>query len=250
MEINLTLPTRWSELMADQLEEIARIFLRYSDKKEVLTHCLMLFAQWKIVRWKMFFSNDSSYFFFSQKSKKVFCISGDLFKTLCDRIRWVTEGFWIPSYVPPIEGFHTPHLMLYEISVEQFLTADSFYSRYSTTADQKFLNRMLATLYCDNFRSLDLEFAGEAMGRRQYFRRFAAFMWYSGVKAWLKQRYPYIFTESTDEPTEPDATVMNILSMLNGGDITRNEQILKAPMHQAFYELNQKIENAKTKKHV
>lgn len=237
--------------MADQLEEIAKIFILFQDKSEILTHCFLLFTGWKVIKWRFWLSGNDNYFFFKKDRRKIFCITGDVFTGLVNKIKWITEGFWITSYVPPIEGFITPHILLYSCTVEQFITADNFYNLFIKNSEPKYLNNMLACLYTDSFKNLDLDFAATRMGRREYYRRFAAFLWFSGVKTWLRDKYPFIFTGSNDTGiTEHDATVMNLLSALNGGDITKNDNILKSSMHMAFYELNQKVELSKDKKHV
>jgi hypothetical protein len=234
-----------------QLEEVAKIIIQFQDKTEILTRCFFLFSGWRIIRWRIWKTPEGNYFFFKKAGCKAFCITSDLFTELVKKISWITEGFCVPSYVPAIEGFRTPNLLLYNVTVEQFLATDNFYFRFVKTGEVKQLDCMLASLYCDSFESLEMDIASETMGRREYFRRFAAFLWYSGVKAWLKQKYPYVFVSSNEEQQgDPDTNVMNLLTMLNGGDITRNGSILKTPVHQALFELNQKIENSNRRKNV
>jgi hypothetical protein len=251
MDIQLTLPKRWGDLKPGQLEKVAAIFLRYHDKHEFLIQCFFLFSGWRIVRWMMWLATDATYFYFKKKGEKVFYVSSELFSQLVGNLQWILNGFYVPSYVPKLKGFPTPRQLLYEITVEQFLTAENYYNGFSEKGDIKQLDKMLACLYCDSFTATNLGKAAKVIGRRPISSRYAAFLWFSGVKTWLRTKYPYVFSSSGNvEEVPPDAVVFNLLSSLNDGDITRNEKILKTRMHEAFFELNNKIEYSKSHKHV
>jgi hypothetical protein len=224
MDIQLTLPKRWGDLKQGQLEKIAGIFLKYQDKPDFLTQCFFLFSGWRIVRGMMLPDTDGTYFFFKKKGDKVFCITSELFSQLVSNLQWIIAGFQVPAYVPAIRGFKTPTRLLYEITIGQFLTVENYYSGFVDKGDFK---------------------------RRPISSRYASFLWFSGVKTWLRSKYPYVFSGSgSDEQIAPDAVILNLLSSLNEGDITRNEKILKTRMHEAFFELNAKIEHSQSNKHV
>jgi hypothetical protein len=251
MDIQLTLPKRWGDLKQGQLEKIAGIFLKYQDKPDFLTQCFFLFSGWRIVRGMMLPDNDGTYFFFKKKGEKVFCITSELFSQLVSNLQWIIAGFQVPSYVPAIRGFKTPTRLLYEITIGQFLTVENYYSGFVDKGDFKQLDKMLVCMYCNSFDNLNIEKAAKRVRRRPISSRYASFLWFSGVKTWLRSKYPYVFSGSgSDEQIAPDAVILNLLSSLNEGDITRNEKILKTRMHEAFFELNAKIEHSQSNKHV
>lgn len=251
MDITLTLPKSWHDLREGQLEKVAGYFLKYQDKQELLTHCFLLFSGWKIIRWRMMLSTDWNYFFFKSKGKPMFRIKTDVFVALVNNLQWLMEGYRIPAYVPAIKGFSTPNLMMYSTTTEQFLAAENYYNRFIETGDFNHLNYCLACIYSNDFTTVDIQTAAKVISKKNLHSRFAAFIWYCGVKAWLKQKYPYVFSGNNDQGDHaPDTTILNLLSSLNEGDITRNERIMKTRMHEAFHELNQKIEYSTTKSHV
>ncbi len=249
-KIEVTLPRRWSDLKPGQLEAVSRLFLKYRDKKELLVHCFLLFSGWRMIRWRMVQLEGSDHFLFRRKKEAAFIAGTELLIGLVKQLEWITEGFWLPSYVPPIEGFQTPNRMLYGVTLEQYLMADDDYIRFVRSGEFHHLDRMLITLYCTDFRDTDLEAASVRMARRPRHIRFAAFIWYTGAKMWMRQKYAYIYCGDHEQSQYPDEPILNILSILNGGDITRNQRILQTPVHEALFELNQKAEQVKPSKHV
>jgi len=251
MEIHLTLPKKWSDITPEQLRKLSMLFIRYQDKPEFLTRCFLLFSGWSIVRWRMWIKPDGLYFYFREPKAGVFSITSDLFRDLVNQIQWITKGFQTLPFVPALKGFRSPNLYLYNITLEQFLMAENFYNAFIETGDFRKLDRLLACLYCNSFEHLNVNKVAKTIGRRAISDRYACFIWFSGVKSWLSNKYPYIFSASdSKEDAPPDAVVLNLLSSLNEGDITRNGKILKTRMHEAFHELNNKIEYSKSIKHV
>lgn len=49
-------------------------------------------------------------------------------------------------------------------------------------------------------------------------------------------------SDGSDIP--PDEAIMNMLSALNMGDITKNPDLLKSPVHEALHRLNAMAEKA------
>lgn len=251
MDIQLTLPKRWGDITPGQLRKLALLFLRYQNKPEFLTRCFFLFSGWRIVRWRMWEKQDGLYFYFRKQKTGTFMVSSNLFHDLVNNFQWITQGFQMLHFTPKLSGFKDPGLYLYSISLEQFLTAENYYNAFVETGDFKKLNAMVACIYSEDFGQMNLKKEAKRVGRRRISDRYSVFIWFSGVKSWLRNKFPYVFSGSdSNEMVAPDAVILNLLSSLNEGDITKNQKILKTRMHEAFHELNSKIENSKSPKHV
>ena len=79
-------------------------------------------------------------------------------------------------------------------------------------------------------------------------------IWLSGLKKQLAGMYPYLFAAPAAAGYEetPDETAarhrhstLSMIRALTGGDITKENDILLAPAHNALYELNEKAREAK-----
>lgn len=250
--INITLPKSWFELKPGQIEGIARLFLRCSKQEDLLTQCFLFLSGWRIVRWRMFTDADGDNFFFRVKGRKAFCIPGDVYTTLVKKLQWILEFSYVPAYVPRIKGFDAPNKLLFGVSLEQYLMADNYFSHFVSAGYFPDLDKMIASLYCKNFQTLvTSEAARKVAALNPKHSRYASFIWFSGVKTWMHNKYPYIFSVSSETSHDtPDESIMKLLSALNGGDITRNRTIMQSPVHEALFELNQKLEHYKPTRHV
>ncbi len=248
--IDVILPEKWSDLKPGELEAVSRLFLRYRDKKELLVRCFLLFSGWRLIPGRDTTNGEENQYLFRQKKGGVFAADGDVLTGLVRSLEWITEAFWLPSYVPPIEGFKTPDRMLYGITLEQYLAADNYYTGFLTSGEFSRLDRMLASLYCRDFREANLEEASQRMARRRRHIRFAALLWFTGAKMWMRRKYPFIYAPDPAQNLYPDETILHILSCLNGGDITRNGKVLQTPVHEALHELNEIAQQLKQKRHV
>lgn len=249
--IELKLPKKWSDLKKGEIEKVAGYFLSCKGKAQLLTRCFIFFSGWKIIRCNRLMGLEEGYFYFTKKGERIFRTDADVFTGLAKRLEWITREFTLPTYVPRIKGFPTPNLILYKTTLEQYLMADNFYIRFISTGDFRELDKMIAALYTTSIGDLNLKRASRRISRKRKNIRYAAFIWFSGVKTWLRKKYPWIFSGfDQDTATTPDKSILSLLSALNGGDITKNKIILSTGMHEALYELNQKIEQSKSNNHV
>lgn len=250
-KIELKLPKGWNQLKKGELETVAGYFLRYKSKPEILTRCFLLFSGWKIVRWDRLAGLEQGYGYFTKKGESLFRVDPDTFTGLAKNLEWITKEYTLPSYVPRIRGLDTPNLILYKATLEQYLMADNFYIRFITTGNFGDLDKMIATLYCRNITDIDLERRARRIARQKKSIRYAVFIWFCGLKSWLRDKYPCIFAGYEPDAGRPqDEAILGLLTALNGGDITKNRIILNTGVHEALYELNQKMENSKSQKHV
>jgi len=250
-KIELTLPKGWNELKKGELETVAGYLLRHRNRPQLLTRCFLLFSGWKIIRWDRMMGLEQGYVYFQKKGEPVFRLDPDVFTGLAKKLEWIVKEYTLPSYVPRIRGLETPNLILYKTTLEQYLMADNFYIRFINRGDFKDLDRMIAALFCQNIADIDLDKRTRRVARSKKKVRLAVFIWFSGLKCWMRDKYPYIFSGIDQESGQtPDQAILGLLSALNGGDITKNKTILSTGVHEALYELNQKMEHSKSQKHV
>jgi len=250
MKVNVELPKAWNEITGHQLVKIAGLFLKHEGKPDFLIHCFLFFSGWKIVQRKPLMQAGKTWYWF-RTSGSPFAVDVDVFRTLINSLSWIVAGFGIPSSMPCISNYMPCNVKLYNVSLDEFLNGDNYFNAYVQTGEIQFLNRLLAVFYRRKGEKWDPEMVEKRYNRFSFESpetRFAVFMWFSGVKSFLVSKYPYIFSGSSSGNISPEEMILNLLSSLNQGDVTHNQQIFKTHVHECFHELNLKAEYLQNRK--
>jgi hypothetical protein len=239
MEIHLILPKSWGDISGSHLVKLARLFLRHKTKPDFLTRCFFFFSGWKPLRKTEVNENGTTFYWFRRGGQK-FMVGMNIYTTLVQRLNWITSGFQLTASMPKIKGYTHCNLMLYSVPLEDYLNAENYYTHFAETNKMVALNGLFRTFY-----KKKKWFASASKAEK-----YAVFLWFSGVKHMLVNKYPYIFSSGNSTGTaSPEETILNLLSALNNGDVTNNEKLFKTHVHECFHELNMKIEQSqKTKK--
>ena len=120
-------------------------------------------------------------------------------------------------------------------SFETFLTCESYFQGYVSTSDENLLDELAAILY-----------PGLKPGKVRPFDRYFCFLWFSGFKSWLMQKYPDFFIPmgagdsdfGDNEPPDMAKVIAVQVRALTKGDVTKNRQVLESEVHDALAELD------------
>jgi len=236
-QLNINLPTRWSELTPSQLLFVAGQLLRQPQETELLTNCFLKFAG----LYPMSMSIADGHYTFMKGWFNEVRIHPEEFADMACSLEWILAG--ITLFEPPlkIKGCYAVHYKLYEVSLEDYLIADSMYLAYAQTSNEQFLNTLLAVVYpsrhstekhAKHFRKVPLAL------------KYVVFLWFTGLKSWIITQYPYLFSGSGGEFVSPAESAKSIIAALNGGDITKNAVIKQSYVHEALDELNCQSQHA------
>jgi hypothetical protein len=138
---------------------------------------------------------------------------------------------------PEFKGYTSPDSRLFNITLDRYLTADFHYQSVDSVNKICETEKIVETLWTrKSHRKLRLSNAEST----------AVYLWYTGAKKYLRDEYPYIFTQSSGDMISPRETVLGLLSVFNDGKPQNNEQILKTSVHEVFFELNRMIKYKKS----
>jgi hypothetical protein len=229
-----------------QLELVARCMIARMTAVELKIFCLLQFAQLKILKKPA--QNEDCYVF--RKGMQVFELDADRFAFVISRLDYLEEDPTV--FNPPvIKGFVSPNKELYGVRTDQWFVADSMYAAFCKTRDDRFLNRLLATLYVRKAEKwnpdMNMTAAAAKFESVPLYRKYVAFMWYTAVKTWLIDKYFYVFSGSESSQTPADELLMGLLSSVNEGNVANNAIIKATEVHEVLYDLNRKIELSKTR---
>ncbi|OFX56281.1 MAG: hypothetical protein A2066_12825 [Bacteroidetes bacterium GWB2_41_8] len=250
--INLTSPQNWQELTPKQLLFISDLYLNKYEESEFLTRALIGLAGLIPVPHKIEAAEMELLFSFRTSEENPFQLTTAEMHEMSTRLKWLLESPGLCT--PPSLGKYIPvNNRLFGVPLEQYLLADAHYIRFAKTKDRSILDKFAAALYRNKENELWNDQAWKnripKFSKRSMAELNAVFIWFTGVKAFIMAKYPYVFPNSTGSGGEsaPDEQILQLLANLNGGDVTRNRLIMETHVHEVLFELNLKIENSQQK---
>jgi|GEM_PF-2067863 len=248
-EIHLHAPSGWHDITPEQLLFVALLFEEQLSEAEFLTKCMISFTGIEPVKHGLETGDGELLFEFLDPAGEVFSLSAEEMKSLLDELRWLIDSVGLCRLPEKLGGLSPVDSRLFGVTLEEYLLADQLYANYSASKKVDDLNQLIAVFYRK---------PGEKWNERKYkmyvnilrsvpnHAKTAVYIWFSGLKKWIIDKYPYVFGDGTTGETSapsPDEHILRLFTSLNNGDVTRNKEILHTHVHEVFYELNQKLEN-------
>jgi hypothetical protein len=232
IRIDISLPRSWAELTPAQLRLIACEFQKPYSQEQLLTHIFLKLTGWRIKK-----RQGNSYVVYRITDKLSFTCKINNIIPVIESLTWITSGFDTLSFSPSIGKLKSPNKLLYSTSLEQFLMAQNVFSAYSAKPDSSLLLQLVSIYWGSGAEIKPVDM-------------YSALIWFAGVKTWLQRKYPYVFS-SSGAASDPADSILELLEVLNAGDVTKNETILRTHVHEVLYHLNIELEkHKKTNKHV
>lgn len=227
--INLEYPTRWEMMSADDFKEVCTILTMPGlDRERALYLCLCRLTHIKPADARAFDPKKL-------KGRAPFIIDGkpyliatDVIAEACDQLGFIYDAVGLPpSPFPEVDR------RIMGISFEAFFAADSYLMRAAAEKNDCYLKEALKQLTGGRRRKmLDWQKQGFVI-------------WWNGVKAYLKERYPYVFREGESITSKTQAEILqDLLACMNDNHPQENEKILRTEVHSVLYSLNRLYENA------
>lgn len=241
------LPEAWHELTLDQIYAVSKLFIRNNGAKDFVVRFFMVLSGWKLLKKKEVTEFGKSWYWFSAKGKGKFLVDGDIYTDFVKSLEWIVSEIKLISILPEFGQFRPVDVRLYEVTLDEYLFLDSAFTSYVKTTKVKYLNRMLAIVYRtkkETWNSNILDKKARWFWLVPFYKKYVIFLWYVGLKDFLKTEYPFVWQSSGSGEISHAQAILNLLSSLNNGDVTRNKELFKTHVHEAFYELNLKSEQA------
>jgi hypothetical protein len=235
MMIDLKVPGCWAELTSAQVIFAGWLYSLNVTRQKMLAMAFLKFAGLCACRTAGGLSVFRRVRRLGNLCPARFAVSPEEFRDFCERLSFLTDDIGIMP-APDFAGFEVPDNRLFDVSLDEYLTVDFYYlSICSGDSDDRreYAGKIVATLWKKKrgffwrFRRIRLS-RGDTM---------AVYLWYTGVKRWLRAEYPLIFCPAGGGET-PRETVLGLLSVFNGGKPQDNTKILQTSMHEVFFELN------------
>lgn len=258
----LQIPSCWDELTRKQLELVAGL-ASHSFGKDDFKRCLLFYAAGIQVQHLLLRSlQDRSENIYQVKlpdgtAANLSAAQIDEIVKLFDflfKINEETESISIDSHLTlnliqkfKVNGtiYYGPAGKLFNITLSEFIHAETNLTRFIKTKEVKFLDNLIAILYRPEKNSLRLAsnqyngdrriaFNDHKFEKRAYKIRtlnhttkIAILYFYQGCQGWYQQQFPHVF-KSGGKKADNNLGFLNLVDALSAGDVTKIEDIRKS----------------------
>ena len=241
MEVfNITLPTSWAELTDKQLMMVFNLFSRDLSSAEVKTLCLM---KWN--RLRVLTSLPRHRFLIKRKGEPEVALSTRQTQQATSVLDFLDSFAPMPVRIERIGKYRALPADFEKVPFEQYLYVDNLFQGYLNTQQDELLLQMAQILYgSDHVKSSKAHLVGIfywMASLKQYFASlFTNFYKPAPAKGegnLLGNSQPDIYSQLRDSTNA-------MIRALTGGDITKEERILKMDTWRALTELDAKAKEA------
>jgi hypothetical protein len=250
-KIELTAPTSWQALTEQQVIFVAHVLLQQPTKEELLARCLLKFTGLHPVPVTDAFRKRCTLLgkpvpSLYRYKNKILEITDEQMAVFCQKLEYLAEQPGLMKCPSHLSGLYGPDPQLWTNTFEEYLMTDRYYRAFSQTHERAHLYSMAAVLW----RKKDVPYSDKILdGNTCRIRRGAklselqaVYLWWTGIKLWLKEKYADLFTGGGETGTSGDEsdTVLNMLYAITDGRAHENERVYKTPVHDVLHALNTK----------
>lgn len=235
MELNLSVPSSWSELTQPQLRTllmaVASANLHASatrtSRLRVAVRCILV---WNGLR----SLGSDSHVCVLRKEGREYPVSVTDIAAVAGSLEWISSLPETPVRLDVIDGAKAAEPDIEDLTFNDYLSCETLWQVWQTALDDDILVRMARILY----RKPDI--------RMKPYETVSIFYWWAGVKNLLTARYHDFFRPApvkygADVRPDPDTLRRNMdaqIRALTKGDITKEDTVLAMPVHRALTELD------------
>lgn len=229
-KINLEFPTAWEEMDEKDFEEVCKLLVTPRPREETLFLAFCKLANIRPDNPKIYPTIPKGMSPYIVDGKAHF-IAHSVIAEGCRQVSFILDGTGFPP-----APFKQVDRKLFGLSFERFYEADSLIMRSVAENNEGYLKEAAKVL------------TNHAKRKLAPWERKALLIWWNGLKMYLKEQYPYVFTEGETVTNKTQHEILlDLLSTMNGQQPQQNEHILKTDVHTVLHELNLIYYNAKQK---
>lgn len=246
--IKMDYPSSWNELSLQQLREFAHLITQGYNLTELRT--VFLF---KLLRIQRTAKQPFQFLIQVKRGRKKFAISDDDFSMLVSSLDFIfskkhdqpfVNSRLTKNHFPKVGKLCGPSDACYNICFLEWHTAELEFARYNRLLEEKYLDRLIATLYrpASGISTKDVEYNGDL---RQPFNdhliddiaqetaklpaitKYIIYLFYQGCRIGFIERFDRVFSKGDSETSTKDKTplFLQMTDELNLKDVTKNKEI-------------------------
>lgn len=253
-KLDLDVPRSWNDLSKKQVLKVCSLFKDPREKQSFMVSAAMDLLGLKLKSYHR--THQNNLFLFTYKGKKI-VIDADQLRFICNHFEFILqESNLVENKFPVIKvrlkKFYGPEDKLYNISYDEFRTAENWFLAFSKTKDFKYLDLLVATLYRPKKKGVkinSLDYDGDirepfndhaiktrskSISKLPAGYKIAVFQFFFGCMNHLKEKFPMVFQGGNGGVTDRVIQSLKVVDWLNGGDVTKNREILKSNIYEVM----------------
>lgn len=248
--VKLNTAQKWNELTRKQLFFIAKLFVTRVPEEHALFRILMYLTGIKVLK-KNILQGGMQYFRF-RKGRKKFLLSAEQVSIMINSLRWLVAESELTKNPLPVfriwfKKFYGPADNLYNITLREFIFAEMNFMSFCQSQHVVYLNNIIAILWRKQVKPYKPDAPDYGGDRRERFndsnfparsrkliwlklnKKYALFNFYAGCRSAMQKEFPRVFIADggTAKPINMAKQMMDLVRAVNGGDPTKNEQLLE-----------------------
>ena len=237
-KFNITLPESWGELTDAQLFMVYHLFASDLSAAEVKTLCMMKWGGLKVL------SQLPDKRFLIKRDKEVVPLTARQIQRAASVLDFLDSFAPIPVRISCIGKHHALPTDFEKVPFEEFLYVENLFQGYLNTQSDELLLQMAQVLYAtDHVKPSKAHLVG-------------IFYWIASLKQYFASQFPNFYKPATntennllgsgqsDTYRQLRESTNAMIRALTGGDITKEERILKMDTWRALTELDAKAREA------
>ena len=231
---NISLPTSWAELTDKQLHMTYNLFARDLSAAEVKTLCLMKWNGLKVL------SQLPDKRFLIKRGKEVVPLSARQIQQATSVLDFLDTFAPMPVRIARIDKYHALPADFEKVPFEEFLFVENLFQGYLNTQQDELLLQMAQVLYASDHVKDKAQLIG-------------IFYWMASLKQYFAGLFPNFYKPAsdysngnllgngqTDIYSQLRDSTNAMIRALTGGDITKEDAIMKMDTWRALTELDAK----------
>ena len=232
---NISLPTSWAELTDKQLHMTYNLFARDLSAAEVKTLCLMKWNGLKVL------SPLPDKRFLIKRGKEVVPLSTRQIQQATSVLDFLDSFAPMPVRIARIDKYHALPADFEKVPFEEFLFVENLFQGYLNTQSDELLQQMAQVLYGrDHIKPSKAHLVG-------------IFYWMASLKQYFARLFPNFYKPASDNSngnllgngqsdiySQLRDSTNAMIRALTGGDISKEDAIMKMDTWRALTELDAK----------
>lgn len=241
-ELNFKFPKSWAELTQQQLMAVL-VFLSTYPATTALVRITCYFANLVIV--KKVGNGQYCCRLATPSGVHTVVISSVEVAAMTEALEWVLQPGDTPVMLEELYGRKSIDVELHGVDFETYIALENLYQGYLMSTDEKAVCEMANLLYPDKGESQDTFDVPDAIDSLKPFELFAICQWFTQVKALFAKSFPNFFKPMNGSSECSMVDVMNAeILALTGGDITKEDEVLRKDTWRALTYLDAKAKEA------
>lgn len=265
-KLELDIPRSWNDFSREQLMKACDLFIKPKEKTNFLTRAAMDLLGLKLISFRR--TPIDNIYLFKYQDRRI-AIDSDQLAFICRHFEFLLkESNLVENRIYSIRrGFrryYGPEKKLYNMSYDEFRSAENFFLAYNKTKDPSFLDKLVATMYRPKRKGLkrnSLLYDGDIREpfnpyivekRAGKFRtlpmkyKIAAFQYFFGCMKHLTTTFHMVFEPgSGGQIYDRVQQSLRMLDYLAGGDVTKTKAVLQANVYEIMTRMQAEREKIK-----